>query len=243
MKTKVLLAILFSVCALAFSKQGVAENSKSDDVVVIVTDYSYLINPGDTKETIEKLALFGAHRKAVGLAGKYLSHKGLLPDYGNRQKEIYCLAADEISARSIESKELKSTNTYYVKVKATVKSIDFLRAEIKDLQLEKKEMGFTWQEELGQYTYMSVKPAQELSRAYRYIRRHYWRIAVIYLNHLEKKYPNWAEMYHVKAISLFAENKMEAMMDSLQTACSLGDQEACGDRESLLHHEKALTIE
>ena len=76
MKMRALLVVLFSVFVLIFSKQGFAENHKSDDAVVIVTDYSYIINPGDSKEIIKKLALFGANRKAVGIAGKYLFHKG-----------------------------------------------------------------------------------------------------------------------------------------------------------------------
>lgn len=242
MRIKDTLACLLSAAIITFPGFCRAEEGKPENAIVIVTHYSYKIAPADSREKIIALALFGARYKAVVLSAKYLTHKGQLPDYGKKQKEICCLAADEISADILAQKKIKSTNFYYVKIEAKIKRVDFLKAEIKNLELEKEEMNLSYQEELGQHVYKAIAPAQELSRAYRYLRKGYWRVTVIYLNHLGKKYPNWAELYHVKAIGLYAENKMKAMMEALKASCSLGSREACEDIEGLVHHDRDLKI-
>ena len=91
---------------------------------------------------------------------------------------------------------------------------------------------------MDQHVYTTVDPAQELSRAYRYIRKRQWRIAIIYLDHLEKKYPNWGEIFLAKAIGFYGMHDIGRMLDSLKTSCSLGNQEACNDLESLIHSKE-----
>ena len=240
MQTKYVIACLLSITIFISPKLCGAKEEKSEDTVDIVTEYSYQIGKSDSLEKYRALALFGAKRKAVELSAKYLAHKNLLPEYGKKQKEIFCLAADEISADILEDKRIKDNNSYHVKIKAKIRSVDFLKAEIKDFELEKAEMSFSWQEELGQPVYKSIEPAKELSRAYRYLRKGHSRITVIYLDHLEKKYPNWAEMYHVKAIGLYIENKRTEMMGALKTSCSLGNREACEDIEGFVQGDSAF---
>jgi len=242
MQLKHTIASLLSIAILVCPKFCSAGEDKNADSIVTVVDYSYRIGANDTQEKINELALFGAKYKAVILSAKYLVHKGLLADYGKKQKEIYCLATNEISAEIVENKIIKSTNSYYVKVQTKAKIVDFIKAVIKNLELEKEEINFSWQEELGQYVFKEIDPAVELSRAFRYLRKGYSRIVVIYLDHLGSKYPNWAEMYHVKAMGLYSENKIKAMMDALKTSCSLGNQEACEDIEGLVHHNSNLKI-
>jgi len=189
------------------------------------------------------LGLFGAKYKAVVLSAKYLTHKGLLENYGDKQKEIFCLAANEIKAVVIEKKLIDKENSYYVKIETNIESTDFIRAEIQNLDLEKEEMNFSFKEKMGQDVYESIDPAQELSRAYRYLRKKYWRVAIIYLDHLEKKYPNWGEIYLAKAIGFYAMHNMQGMMDALKTSCSLGNREACEDLEGLRQsHNKGITL-
>lgn len=242
MQRKDIIACLLTVAILVYPAFCKAVEKKGETSIVIFADYSYRIGSNDSQEKYQALALFGAKYKAAILSAKYFTHKGVLLDYGKKQQEIYCLAANEISTDIFESRIIKSTNSYYVKIKTKVRIVDFIKAEIKNLELEKEEMNFTWQEELGQYVVKSIDPGQELSRAYRYLRKGYSRIAVIYLNHLGKKYPNWAEVYHVKAIGLYSENKLKAMMDALKTSCSLGNREACEDIEGFVHHDKGLKI-
>lgn len=242
MQIKHIIACLLSMAILVCPELCSAGEDKDANSIVIVTDYSYRIGAHDSQEKYKALALFGAKYKAAILSAKYLAHKDLLPDYGKKQKEIYCLAANEIPADIVENKIMKSTHSYYVKIQAEANSVDFIKAEIKNLELEKEEMNFSWQEELGQHVFKAIDPALELSRAYRYLRKGYARIVVIYLDHLEKKYPNWAELYQVKAMGLYSENKKKAMLDALKTSCSLGNREACEDIEGLGNDHKDLKI-
>ena len=101
-----------------------------------------------------------------------------------------------------------------------------------------EEIGFSFQEEMAQHVDTVIDPARELSRAYRYIRKRHWRIAIIYLDHLDKKYPNWGEIFLAKAIAFYGIHDIERMMDALKTSCHLGNQEACEDLESLIHSKE-----
>jgi len=228
-----LLIVFFLIPTPCFSKDDF-----KDYTIEVTTEFTYGIGSGDSKEKYEALALYGAKNKAVVLSAKYFTHKGLLENYGKKQKEIFCLAANEFKATIIEKKYLEKNNTYYIKIKTKVEITDFIKAEIKNLELEKEEMGFSFREEMAQHVYTNVDPAQELSRAYRYIRKRQWRIAIIYLDHLEKKYPNWGEIFLAKAIGFYGMHDIERMMDSLKISCSLGSQEACEDLESLIHSKE-----
>jgi len=240
MRRNLLMTCLFAAIFFLLPIYSQAENDKSDDFLVAVTDYTSRITPGESPQKYEALAMFGAKYKAVVLAAKYLSHKDLLEDYGKKQKEIFCLTADELEPTVIEKKILEKGGAFFIKIRTKVSSIDFIRAQIKDLQLEKSERKFSLHDKMEQQVYKSIDPALELSRAYRYIRKMQWRIAVIYLEHLEKKYPNWSEIYLAKAIAFYAIHEIPSMMAALRTSCLLGNREACEDIEGLHAHEKGL---
>ena len=209
------------------------EGDNGNTSFVSTTDFTYNLRKGDSKELSKALALFGAKQKAVVLSAKYLTHKGLLEHYGKKQKEIFCLAINEIEASIIDEKFHEKGNSYYVKIKATVGVTDFIHAEIENLELEKKELNIPYSEEMEQYVSKSIEPGRELSRAYRYIRRGKWRVAIIYLNHLGKKYPNWGEIYLAKAIGFYSIHNVDKMMTALKTACFLDNEEACNDLKGL----------
>jgi len=95
---------------------------------------------------------------------------------------------------------------------------------------------------MEQTVYKTIRPGEEISRAYRYFRKKEWRMAIIYLNHLQKKYPNWHEIYCAKAIGYYAENKPEAMVDALHSACSLGNNEACEDVKKFSEHHEIIKL-
>ena len=177
---------LFLLIIVLYSTPCMSDDDHRDDTITLITDFTYNMRKGDSKEISKALALYGAKSKAVLLSAKYLTHKGLLEHYGNKQKEIFCLATDEIEVSIIDEKYNEKTSAYYVKIKTEVRSTDFIQAEIKNLEMEKKEWKLSYSEEMGQYVSQTIDPGQELSRAYRHIRKRQWRIAVIYLNHLGK---------------------------------------------------------
>jgi hypothetical protein len=235
MRMRILILSLVSVLLLPNPFVCFGEDQTDDEALRLVADDTYRIGPGDSREKYEALALFGARYKAAALAAKYLAHKGLLEHYGRKEKEIFCLAANTIHTTVIENRLVDSGKSYYVKIRARARSIDFIRAEIQNLELEKKETKFSWKEEMEQHVYTSVSPALELSRAYRYFRKKNWRIAIIYLDHLVKKYPNWGDLYLAKAIGNYATHNLAGTKEALKTACSLGNREACEDLEGLNH--------
>ena len=243
MRRNIMTTCFLSAIFFLVPRYSLAQNDKNDDALEAVTEYTYKMAPGESRQKYEALTMFGAKYKAVVLAAKYLSHKDLLENYGKKQKEIFCLTADELKPTVIEKKLLENGSAFFIKIKTKVGSTDFIRAQIKDLQLEKRERKFSLQEKMEQHVSKSIDPALELSRAYRYIRKMEWRIAVIYIEHLEKKYPNWAEIYLAKAIAFYAIHEIKNMMDALRTSCSLGNREACEDIEALIHaHEKDLRL-
>ncbi|RLC25675.1 MAG: hypothetical protein DRH93_01165 [Deltaproteobacteria bacterium] len=242
MRIKIIITCLLSATLLLNWVPCFAEESKNEDTLALVSDYTYKIGSIDSQEKYESLCLFGAKYKAVVLSAKYLNHIGLLKNYGKKQKEIFCLAASELKFSIIEKRLIEKENSYYIKIKTTIKSTDFIKGEIKNIKLEEEEKHFSWQEEMGQNVYRKIDPGQELSRAYRYFRKRDWRIAIIYLDHLEKKYPNWHEVYFAKAIGFYATNNIKAMMTALKISCSLGNREACEDIEGLLQYDESLKI-
>jgi len=56
---------------------------------------------------------------------------------------------------------------------------------------------------------------------------------MIYLNHLEKKYPNWDSIYMAKAIAHYILNEPVFMEKALNAACRLGNGTACDDLKNL----------
>lgn len=219
-----------------------AENGLIDNTFEILSESTYLIAPDDSPKIYESLCFFNAKYKAVVISAKYLNHIGMLKNYEKRKREIYCLVADNLKTTIIK-KSLKGTNEYYMKIKINLDIADFTKAEIKNIELEKQEKKFTWQEEMEQYVHKRIVPGEEISRAYRYLRKNEWRIAIIYLDHLQKKYPNWHEIYFAKAIGYYAENKPKAMINALHTSCSLGNSEACEDLKGFSENHKEIKFE
>ena len=217
----------------ALSVQAVAADRQADEVVEVTAQYTYRPLAKEPREKAVPLAMFGARARAAEMGAKFLAHRGLLAHYGDRQKEIVCLAADEIEAKVIEERFTPETGGCFVKIRARIAAIDFVRAQIADQELEEKEKHLSYREEMEQPVSPDISPGKELSRAYRYLRQNQWRIAVIYLDHLQKKYPNWSEVHLAKAIGYYSLNQTIMMTDALKTACRLNNQEACDDLHGL----------
>lgn len=209
-----------------------AENQPRSDNFSIVTDSTYQMETGDSEEMARALALFEAKMKAVNLAAKYFTHKGVLAHYEKRQNEIFYLVPRQIASVVIDEKLDTSSRSCYLKIRSQISSIDFIRAEIEDAELQKKEENFSFDREMTQPVGGEIEPGRELSRAYRYIRKGEWRVAIIYLDHLEKKYANWGEVLLGKAIALYGTGDETGMLDALADACRLGTQEACNELSS-----------
>lgn len=226
---KLTLKSLFFVGLLIFWHPGVtlSGSEASGRQLQLVTDFSYSAGLGDTPETARALALYGAKHKAVVISAEQLADKGLLKDYEDRQMEVFCLVADGLQYSMIDQSFAEKSRTYMVKIKSSLSLADFIKAEIRDAAFEKEEMHFSWQEEMEPVVSPIIAPAQELSRAYRYIRKKHWRMAIIYQDHLEKKYPCWDALFLAKAMAYLGMNQTDRAITALSSSCYLGDQEAC----------------
>jgi hypothetical protein len=67
-----LLLIIFTAGVYA------ATERPSEDALTVTADFAYRCREGDLRPEARALALFGARLRAVNLAAKYLTHKGLL---------------------------------------------------------------------------------------------------------------------------------------------------------------------
>ena len=54
-------------------------------------------------------------------------------------------------------------------------------------------------------------------------------MAIIYLDHLEKKYPNWDSIYMAKATAYYILHELVFMEKALIKGCRLGNVTACDD--------------
>jgi hypothetical protein len=220
------LLILFSMVSLAE-----AEN----DVFDVETEGYYRIEAGTSVDLAKKVALFTAKKKAIESAGKYLSRNSLIEIYELDKDEIYSLAAREIPVKILaEIRETAGADPVYrLRIRARIKASDFIKAEMEDTTLTKKEAKASYQEKMEQPISAKIDPGKDIAKAYRLLRERKWRIAMIYLNHLEKKYPAWDSVYMAKALTHYILHEPIFMKKALNEACRLGNQMACDDLKNL----------
>jgi hypothetical protein len=229
MKLKTATILFFLAMVLVYSHPEVSDAvaSSSLEGMQTVTAFSYHAGPGDSRQIAHALALYGAKYQSVLLSADQLAGRGLLKDYGDRQMEIFCLVVDKMQYSMLDDSFSEKDRIAVTKIKSGVSLNDFVRAEIQNAEYEKEEANFSLQEEMEPVVSPIIAPAQELSRAYRYIRRHHWRMAIIYLDHLEKKYPHWGALFLAKALAYLGMHESERAISALSSACYLGDQGAC----------------
>jgi len=231
---------------LLLPMNGIASESEKD-IFEVETEGSYQFTVGSPPDLAIEVAFFNAKRNAVELAGRYLSRNSRIRIYELKKDEIYSLAAREIMAEILEEKRerVKTVLTNRIRIRAQVKASDFIKAEMEDAKLEENEAKESYQEEMEQHISAEIDPGRDIAKAYRLLREKKWRIAMIYLNHLSKKYPNWDSIYMVKAIVHYVLHEPVFMKKSLSEACRLGNPIACDDLKNLKkldEHDFGLSI-
>ena len=233
MKAGILGICLVSVLYCLPAGMCSAADASKETAITVTADFTYKMGDGDTREDARALALFGARLKAINLAAKYLTHKGSLEHYEKKQNEIFCLTADGIQASILSEKFDPRLKSFHVRITSAISDLDFIKAEIENLALIKEEARFSFGREMEQPVVEEIAPGKELSRGYRYIRKGHWRVAIIYLDHFQKKYPNWGEVFMARAIALYAMDDSIGMISALQRACELDNSEACSELSGL----------
>jgi len=205
------------------------------DVVEVETTGAYKMGPGDSEELAGQLALFQAKKIAIDTAAKYLSSKDLIDIYESRKREIYSLAASLIPSQVLQKQWKREGNSRecFIRIRTTVGISDMIKAEKENQKLEEKDSQESFSGEMEPSVSHNIDPARDISKAYRLLRRKEWRMAMIYLDALEKKYPHWGDIFMAKAIVYFIAREPGEMKKALKKACSLGNKEACSDLETL----------
>lgn len=222
----ILMAVLF---VFFFINSGAS--AAEDDIFEIEADGCYRMEAGSSVALAKKVALFTATRKAVELAGRYLLRNSLIEVYGLEKDEIYCLTAREVQAELLEEKieAVGKASIYSVRIRVRVQASDFIKADVEDTKLEQEEINESYREEMEQHVSVEIDPGRDIAKAYRLLREKKWRLAMIYLNHLEIKYPNWNSIYMAKAVTHYILQEPERMKKALEDACRLGHHMACDD--------------
>jgi hypothetical protein len=205
----------------------------SDRQIQAVSGFSYTATPDETAEKAQSLALFGAKYKAVVRCADQLVKEGLLQSDDKRNMAIFCLVADTMQPHVIEQSLDTDSHTYTVKINSTLSLTDYVKAEIRNEALDKEEIHFSLKEELEPSMSPDIAPALELSRTYRYISHDHWRMAIIYMDHLENKYPRWGALHLAKATAFLGMHENGRALNELSSACYLGTQEACLEFDTL----------
>ena len=226
---------IMAALLILFSMNSFASEAEENNIIEIETDGSNRMEAESSAELAKRLAFYSAKRKAVDLAGRYFSSKDLIKPYERNRDEIYSLAAREITAEILEEKRQTTgkISIYRVRVRSWIQPSDFIKAEIEDYKQEKKEAEESYQEEMEQKISAEIDPGKDIAKAYRLLREKKWRITMIYLNHLEKKYPNWDSIYMAKAITHYILHETAFMKKALNNACRLGNDTACDDLKKL----------
>ena len=161
------------------------------DSLELVSEGKFQARAGTSKTLARQIALFEAKKKAVESTRRSLAGKHLVLSYEQKKEEIYSLVATKIHSNVIAENVESSGNTFifHIRIRAAIRSSDYIEADILDKQMEIKEANESLKEELEPEITAKIEPGVDISAAYRLLRKEKLRPAMIYLNRLEKNTP------------------------------------------------------
>jgi hypothetical protein len=199
------------------------------DFFEMEADGAYAMREGDTEDLAEHLAVFQAKRSVAEAAERYFARRGRISPFGGKRDEIVNGAADRASFTVLRKSWTAegTSRTCRVRLKVSVQPADFIEAEIESLRQEKAEAEASLRNEMEPVIDSDSPPGWDIARAYRHIRKGELRLAIIYLDRLQTKYPNWPDVYEVKALAYHLYNQPQKMNHALRKACELGSADSC----------------
>ncbi|MEJ2219486.1 MAG: hypothetical protein P8X80_01605 [Desulfobacterales bacterium] len=179
--TQIIRKLIPITLLLIFSISGFALAAE-DNVIEIEAAGSCQIADGHPVELAKSIAFYAAKRKAVDLAGRYLSRRSLIEVYELDKDEIYSLVARNITAEIVAEKRqtIKKSSIYKVRINASVRASDFVKAELEERKLLESETHESYHEEMEQVLSAQIDPGKDISKTYRLLRGRKWRIALIF---------------------------------------------------------------
>jgi hypothetical protein len=219
------MVLLMGACA--------AMSVSADDAVTLTieTEGSYTLVAGDSIQLARELAVFYAVRKAAEKAADQFMQQGLIQFVDRDKNELVNLVADSLGTELVEDQYIEKgdTVTYRVQTRTVVMLSDFIEAQLVSLRLGAQEDKEDYRHEMEPQVQVPLRPGLALARAYRLLRKQELRMAIIYLDRLADAYPNWWEIYDLKAIAFRLSNQPDRMLEALRKACALGSPTACAE--------------
>ncbi len=204
----------------------------ADDAVTLTieTEGSYTLVAGDSIQLAQELPKFYAVRKAAEKAADQFVQQGLIQFVDRDKNELVNLVADSLSTELVEDQCIENghTPTCRVRARTVVMLSDFIEAQLVSLRLNTREDKESYRDEMEPQVQAPLRPGLALAKAYRLLRKQELRMAIIYLDRLADSYPNWWEIYDLKAIAFRLSNQPDRMLESLRKACKLGSPTSCG---------------
>ena len=223
------------ITVFTFTGIRAADVAWADDAVTlgIQSEAAYTLGPGDSEPLARQLALFRAKVKAACRAADRFEQRKLIQFVDRDKNELVHLVADRLKVASDlnECRTNSQTDTCSVRMQTTVRLSDFIEAQLISLRLGKKEDEDNYRHEMDPPIPSPLRPGRALAKAYRLIDKNELRMAIIYLTRLEEAYPNWREIYELKAVALQLEHQPFRMLAALRKACQLGSRNACAQLE------------
>lgn len=225
--------VVFLLAAIAFMGAPAVENAMADDAVTLgfETRATYMSGPGDAHPGARSLALFRAKRKAVFLAADRFESQRLIQFVDRDKNELVHLVTDALTPEVL-SDQCRKTNggtVCTVRVHTVVRLSDFIDAQLASLRLGAHEDEEDYRHEMEPSVPAPLNPGRALAKAYRLIDKKELRMAIIYLDRLADRYPDWWEVYDIKALALRLQDQPARMLEALRKACELGSPTACAE--------------
>jgi hypothetical protein len=203
----------------------------ADDAVTFSfeTEASYTLGPGDSKPLARRLALFRARREAVFRAADRFAQRRLIQFADRDKDELVHLVTDTLNSDLLEDQCQTDgpADICTVRARTVVKLSDFIDAQLASLRLASNEDEENYRDEMEPQVPVPLRPGHALAKAYRLIDKQELRMAIIYLDRLTDRYPNWWEIYDLKAMAFRRQNRPARMLEALRKACELGSPTAC----------------
>lgn len=219
------------IAVFVFPGIRAANATWADDAAAleIHSEAAYTLGPGDSEPLARQLALFRAKVKAAYQAADRFEQQKLIQFADRDKNELVNLVADRLKVESgqNECRTDRQTVTCSVRTQTTVRLSDFIEAQLFSLHLGKEEDEDNYRHEMEPPIPSPLIPGRALAKAYRLIDKNEHRMAIIYLDHLAEAYPNWREIYELKAMALRLERQPFRMLSALRKACQLGSRKAC----------------
>jgi tetratricopeptide (TPR) repeat protein len=207
----------------------------ADDAVALSfeTEASYTLGPGDSKPLARKLALFRARREAVFQASDRFAQRRLIQFVDRDKNELVHLVTDTLNSDLLQDQCRTDgrVDSCAVRARTVVRLSDFIDAQLASLRLATDEDEQDYRDEMEPQVPVPLRPGHALAKAYRLIDKQELRMAIIYLDRLADRYPNWWEIYDLKAMAFGRQNRPAQVLEALRKACELGSPTACVERK------------